>query len=135
MKEIKAYIRHEKAEDVVRALEEAGATWITAIKVDEMGAGADLKEAEYSIEYSEKVCPLRKIEVVCSDEDVGRLVEVLREKAWTSREGDGIILVSDLQYVTRIRMGESGEKALISGDDKQTKRQGGLEGNDDESKV
>jgi nitrogen regulatory protein PII len=119
MKEIKAYIRHEKAEEVVHALEKAGASWLTAVNVDELGIDADLERAKFSMEFAEKICPLTKIEVVCSDEEVGNLVEVLRDRAWTSRKGDGIILVSDLQYVIKIRTGESGEEALLTVNEKE----------------
>lgn len=119
MKEIKAYIRHEKAEEVVRALEKAGASWITAVNVDELGVAADLEKAKYSIEYAEKICPLTKVEVVCGDGDAEWFISILREAAWTSRKGDGIILVSDVQDVIRIRTGERGEGALSPANEKE----------------
>lgn len=118
MKEIKAYIRHEKAEEVVHALEEAGVSWITAVEVEEVGISADMCKAKYSIEFTEKVSCATKIEVVCRDEELERFANLLRDTAWTSRKGDGIIFIYDVQDAIRIRTGHRGEAALLSVNDK-----------------
>ncbi len=115
MKEIKAYVRHEKAEEVVHAVEEAGVLWLTAVEVEEMGIDADQERGKYSMEFAEKTCPLVKIEIVCRDDEAQMVIDTLREAAWTSRKGDGIIFVSDIDDAIRIRTGEKGEAALSSG--------------------
>lgn len=112
MKEIKTYIRIEKAEDVIHALEVAGAEWITAIEVNEVGASIDLKKSKYCIEYGEKVFSVTKLEILCRDKDVERFMEVIREESWTSRKGDGIIIVTDVLDAVRIRTGDRGEDSL-----------------------
>ena len=114
MKEIKTYIRIERAEEVIHALEVAGATWMTAVEVNEIGASIDLNKSRYSIEYGEKVFPITKLEILCRDNDVERFVEIIRDKSWTSQKGDGIILVTDVQDAVRIKTGERGEHALLN---------------------
>lgn len=115
MKEIKAYVRCSKAEEVMCALEESGVPGFTAIRVKGLG-GASVPEKEtFSIDYSMKYCPITKIEVVCVDEDAVRIVDVIREKAYTGHRGDGMIFVSDIGHAVKIRTGEWGEGALLKG--------------------
>lgn len=115
MKEIKAYIRLDKAEEVIHALEDAGVPGFTAIEVKAIGAAAVPEKTKYSIEYAERVSPIVKLEAVCSDEDLERLVDVIKGKAYTGHKGDGMIFVSDVDYAVKIRTGERGEGALLPG--------------------
>jgi len=56
--------------------------------------------------------------VVCKDRDVGRLVDIIKETAYTGHKGDGIIFVSGVDYAVKIRTGEWGELALLSSPEK-----------------
>lgn len=118
MKEIKAYIRLNKAEEVIHALEEAGVPGLTAIEVKAVGAAVEPERAKFSIEYVERISPITKVEVVCKDRDVGRLVDIIKETAYTGHKGDGIIFVSGVDYAVKIRTGEWGELALLSSPEK-----------------
>ncbi len=115
MKEIKAYIRELKAEDVIHALEEAGVPGVTAIEVKRTGPDIAPEKARYSIDYGEKICPITKIEIVCRDGDVVRLVDVIQKTAYTGHRGDGAIFVSNIEHAVKIRTGEWGEGALLPG--------------------
>ncbi len=119
MKEIKAYIRVEKAEEVVHALEEAGVPGLTAVEVNCIGAGIEKEKAKYSINLAEKVCPKTKLEIVCTDRDAERLVEIIKEKAWTSRKGDGIIFMTEISDAIKIGTGVRGEDALLAVNEKE----------------
>lgn len=113
MKEIKAYIRCQKAEEVIQALEEAGVEGITLIDV--MGVGqylSDPNTSKYSIKCVEKYSDLGKLEVVCSDTDVHKIVETIREQAYTGMKGDGMIFVTPVEMAVKIRTGAIGEEAL-----------------------
>lgn len=114
MKEIKAYIRVIKAEDVIHAIEDAGVPGFTAIEVKAIGAAIEPERARYSIDYDEKISLITKIEVVCKDGDVERLVNIIQEKAYTGHRGDGIIFVSDVARAVKIRTGEKDDDALLS---------------------
>lgn len=112
MKEIKAYIRCEKAEQVVHALEEAGVNGVTLIDVMAVGPNIDPKDYKYSIACVEKYQKVAKLEVICTDEDADRFVDIIRKTAYTSSRGDGIICVSDVERTVRIRTGEEDVAAL-----------------------
>lgn len=113
MKEVKAFIRCRKAEDVIARLEDAGIQDITLIDV--MGLGQDLvnpDNVKYSIKCVDKYSQVAKIEIVCRDEEVHTIVETVRETAYTGMKGDGMIYVSPVEMAVKIRTGAVGEKAL-----------------------
>ncbi len=112
MKEIKAYIRVEKAEEVARALEGAGVPGFTAIEVRAIGGACVPEDEKFSIDYGELVSDITKIEVVCSDSDCARLVDILTNAAYTGHPGDGMIFVSEITEAVKIRTGERGDVTL-----------------------
>jgi len=114
MKEIKAYIRVSKAEEVIHALEEAGVPGCAAIEVKGVGSSAVPDEEYLSVDYVEEVSPITKLEIVCADTDVPKLVDVIKNRAYSGRRGDGMIFVSEVVQAVKIRTGETGEKALPS---------------------
>ena len=73
MKEVKAYLRCQKVEEVIEALDRTGVNGITLIDVMGLGAMADPHASEYSIESVERYSDVPKLEVVCRDQDSGRL--------------------------------------------------------------
>jgi len=113
MKEIKAYIRLEKAEEVVEALEEAGVPGFTVIEVKALGAACVPEDEKLSIKYGEPVSPITKLEVVCSDGDLDRLVDIITAAAHTGYKGDGKIFVSEVVCAVKIRSGERGDAGLL----------------------
>lgn len=113
MKEIKAYIRSSKAEKVIKALEEIGINGITLIDV--MGIGSkliDQYESKYSISYVEKYSKISKLEIVCSDEKMDQIIEIIHKNAYTGLKGDGIIYISPVEMAINIRTGALGEAGL-----------------------
>ncbi|MFQ6108843.1 MAG: P-II family nitrogen regulator [Candidatus Aminicenantales bacterium] len=115
MKEVKAYIRSRKAEGVIRALEEAGISGMTLIDVMALGTtGIDPKDYKYSIEYVKKYSKVAKLEIICPDEDVHKIVEIIRQKAYTGSRGDGMIFVSPVEMGIKIRTGAIGEEGLYA---------------------
>ncbi|RMD93185.1 MAG: P-II family nitrogen regulator [Calditrichaeota bacterium] len=112
VKEIKAYIRCEKAEEVVHALEDAGVSGVTLIDVMAVGPNIDPKNYKYSIECVEKYQKVAKLEIICTDEEADQFVKVLRESAYTGMHGDGIISVSEIERLVKIRTGTEGPEAL-----------------------
>ena len=113
MKEVKAFIRSSKADEVIDKLDELGITDITLIDV--MGIGehlADTNQAKYTIEVVKKYSKIAKIEIVCRDEDVHNIVETIRKTAFTGMRGDGMIYVMPVEMTVKIRTGSVGEEAL-----------------------
>lgn len=112
MKEIKAYIRIRMAHDVVDALERAGYCCLTVIDVSALGTLADPDASRYSVEFVKKYSKVAKIELICRDDDVDRVVEIIEKFGCTHQPGDGIIFVAPIECATKIRTGEKGESIL-----------------------
>ena len=112
MKEIKAYIRTNALERTVKALEEAKAPGITVTTVHPVGYGFDPNYFAVTQDVTKIYPAMAKVEVVCLDEDVDRLVGVISSKARTGFKGDGMIFVSSIKEAVKIRTGEKGEAAL-----------------------
>lgn len=106
MKEVKAYIRLIKVDEVINALLEAGVPGFTAVEVKGFGSVAIPERLRYSSEFSGKVSPLIKLELVCKKDDLSKIVELIKNTAYTGHEGDGIIIVYDVGYMVTIKTGE-----------------------------
>lgn len=113
MKEIKAYIRTERAEEVLEALSENGIVDVTLIDVMGCGHLMDPNNCKYSIEYVERYSKLAKLELVCNDDEAERIISTIREKAYTGMPGDGKIFVTKVEYAIKIRTGETGVEAIL----------------------
>lgn len=113
MKEVKIVIRRERADRVVRALKSADVARFHVSHVHVLGAGVDPGDARISLEegarYTEKV----KIEVFCRPEDVGKVVDLVREQAATGRRGDGTVAVTDVDRLVSVRTGEEDLLAVV----------------------
>lgn len=109
MKEIKAYLRVERLEPVVHALQEAGVEAMTIIHVRSIREAGDTPVSiEAGAHYVEHV----KLEIVCEALAVERLVAIVQETARTGAPGDGIVYVSEVERAVKIRTGAEGPEAL-----------------------
>jgi len=113
MKEIKAYIRRQMIDRVVRALEQEGFADMTLIDVKGLTAGLKPEEYHYSLELAEKYMNVVKLELICRDEEAQRLVTLIQHSAHTGRKGDGLIYVTPVEQAVRIYTeGEDSEGAF-----------------------
>ena len=62
----------------------------------------------YTVDFVPKV----KLEIICSDDNLQKVIDTILQTAQTGQIGDGKIFISDLQDTIRIRTGETGEDAL-----------------------
>jgi nitrogen regulatory protein P-II 1 len=112
VKKIEAIIRSEKLEDLREVLDTNGFSSMTLTEVRGRGAQKGItlewRVGEYRVEFIPKV----KIEIVAGDENVDRIIDVIRSVCSTGRVGDGKIFISPVEEAIRIRTGERGEKAL-----------------------
>jgi len=113
MKEIKAYIKPHLLSKVTLALHKikglSGATI-----VDARGFGRDrAKNAKHRIvEDLVDYAPRSRIEIICKDSLVKKIIFVIEKKAHTGLVGDGKIIVTDVVEAVRISTGERGDKAI-----------------------
>ena len=112
MKKVEAIVRHFKLEDVKNALAEHGIEGMTVSEVRGFGRQKGHTEmyrgTEYTVDFVHKV----KLEIICSDDNLQKVIDTILQTAQTGQIGDGKIFISDLQDSIRIRTGETGEDAL-----------------------
>ncbi len=112
MKEIKAYIRPEKVDKVILALEKAGIHGMTIINVSAIADWADPERTAYSVKYVERYCKVVKLELICPASHEKALIEAIRKAANTGKKGDGKIFVSGIEKAISIRTGLYGAEAI-----------------------
>jgi nitrogen regulatory protein P-II 1 len=112
VKKVEAIIKPFKLDEVKQALSEVGVAGLTATEVKGFGRQKGHTELYRGAEYVVDFLPKVKVEVVVSDQLVGRVVEVIERAAKTGRIGDGKIFVVPVDEVIRIRTGERGDEAL-----------------------
>lgn len=112
MKKVEAIIRHFKLEDVKNALAQQGIQGMTVTEVRGFGRQKGHTERYRGAEYEVDFVPKAKLEIVCADAMLQRVIDTLLHTAHTGQIGDGKLFVSDLQEAIRIRTGETGEGAL-----------------------
>jgi nitrogen regulatory protein P-II 1 len=112
VKKVEAIIKPFKLDEVKQALSEVGVAGLTATEVKGFGRQKGHTELYRGAEYVVDFLPKVKVEVVVSDNLVGRVVEVIERAAKTGRIGDGKIFVIPVEEVIRIRTGERGDEAL-----------------------
>lgn len=112
MKLIKAYVRTRKVDDVIRALQSADAPGITVARVHGVGYGYEPNLFTLAPQQVARTPEVSRVEVACNDPQVDALLAVLTAAARTGDPGDGIVFVSPLERVVRVRTGEEGEGVL-----------------------
>lgn len=112
MKKIEAIVRPEKLDDIKDALLKAGVGGLTISQVFGAGRQKGHKEFYRGSEVEINLLQKIKIEVVCSNDAVERIVSTIVGCSRTGEIGDGKIFVSDVSDVIRIRTGESGDDAV-----------------------
>lgn len=108
MKEVKAYITSHKLNAVTRALRKVeGLTGMSVIDCSGYGRGLfSLGEQEFGFH------PGTRLEVICRDELVEKVIEAIEKAAHTGLKSDGKIYVGNIEQAVRISTGERGEGAV-----------------------
>jgi len=106
MKMVQAIIRPERLDAVKKALEEQGFIALTII--ESKGRG---EQKGITLEYRGKkvevdMLPKVKIEVVVHDEDVEKIISIVRGAGRTGKFGDGKIFVMPVEMMAKVRTDE-----------------------------
>ncbi|PLX91029.1 MAG: transcriptional regulator [Desulfuromonas sp.] len=105
MKQIQAYIKKHKLNEVIRSLRKA--QMVSGLSVmDRHGFGLGWSEAD---ESEQDMLAGVKLEVFCRDEVVDEVVALIEKASRTGLKGDGKIYVSNIKQAVRISTGERGE--------------------------
>lgn len=112
MREVKAYLRREVLEPVMRALHDAGVAHVVVSDVRSFGSAVDPRHWRLSMDAGAIYSEHAKLEFVYADETVDHHVTVIRTKACTGTAGDGVIFVSPVDRAVKIRTATEGRDAL-----------------------
>ncbi len=112
MRKVEAIIRPMKLEEVKSALTDAGFVSMTVIEVRGRGQQKGLVQQWRGREYCVDLLPKTRIEVVVAEQDVDKVIEVIRNTAATGSIGDGKIFVIPVERTIRIRTGDEDGEAL-----------------------
>jgi nitrogen regulatory protein P-II 1 len=105
MKEIKAFIRPNKVNDIVHHLKGAGFENMTISSAEGTGKLQD-ETAFVSQKFSITDSEVAKLELVVDKNDVDKVVQIISEQGKTLNPGDGIIYVSDVEKAFRVKTGK-----------------------------
>ena len=112
MQLITAIIKPHKLDDVRDALKSRGVMGMTVIEARGFGRQGGHTETYRGAEYAISFVPKIAVEVVCDDDLVDVLVDVIAAAAKTGSIGDGKIWTSPVGRLHRIRTGEEGADAM-----------------------
>ncbi len=107
-----AIIKPSKLEAVREALSGAQVHGMTVSEVKGYGRQKGHSEIYRGAEYQVSFIPKLKLEIAVSAAQADTIVDLIRKTAESGKIGDGKIFVFDLEQVTRIRTGETGDTAL-----------------------
>ncbi|MCI0552485.1 MAG: P-II family nitrogen regulator [Anaerolineae bacterium] len=111
-KKIEAIFREEKLIAVKEALSEIGIIGMNVMEVRGHGRQGGIELAGRIGTYKVDLLPRVQLNIILSDHNVEKTIEIIQQAAQTGDIGDGIIFVYPVEEVIRIRTGERGREAL-----------------------
>ena len=113
MKLIKAYIRQRKTEEVYEALEKAGFCSMTLMECEGTGQYSDQEKEHISDKYPfAEAYRVIKLEILAADEHIKPIIEIIKKNGRTGYRGDGMIIISPVDEVYKVRTDETGVMAI-----------------------
>jgi nitrogen regulatory protein PII len=112
MKLVTAIVKPYRLPEVQEALKSAGVIGMTVSEAQGFGRQRGHTEVYRGAEYRVDFVPKARVEVVCDEAEVERVVEAIEGAARTGKIGDGKIWVLNLEELVRVRTGERGQSAL-----------------------
>ena len=113
MKKIEAYIQPFMLQKVTDGVHQIHIHGMSVIEIKGFGKEKDESYPHHSGDYAVEFTPKVKIEIICQDEDVEKIVEVIKKNAHTGRRGDGkIIIYNSIERIVSIRTSEENKKAI-----------------------
>ncbi len=113
MKEIKAIVQPHMLTRVMEALHAMPHfPGITLSKCQGQGRGKGAGGSYVAREETIDFVKMIELKVFCSDAVCEEIVDVIQTAAHTGNPGDGIIMVTDLSRVVRIRSGQEQDEAV-----------------------
>lgn len=111
-KKIEAYIRPEKTHAVKKGLQGAGIYGMSFTEVKGHGRQGGTKLVGRSGPYMVDMLERVMLTIVVSERNLEKTIAIIQGAAVTGETGDGVIFISDVADVIRIRTGERGADAM-----------------------
>jgi nitrogen regulatory protein P-II 1 len=102
MKQINALVHHIRSAPVVEALRDAGVTNITLLDVKGTLKPLSESEQEYSVKAGLAVISEVRISLVCEDDDVAQITEIIRQTGRIGSSVSGWVYVSPIEQALPI---------------------------------
>ncbi len=113
MRLIKAYIRQRKSKEVYNALKKEGFHSMTFVECEGTGKYSDLEKEHISDKYPfADAYKVVKLEILVAKRHVNMVVDLIRENGRTGYRGDGMIIISSVNDVFKVRTNEKGILAI-----------------------
>ncbi len=112
MKLVTIVIDPHRVDDVRNAFSSLGVQGATLTEIEGYGRHCGQAEFYRGAEYDKRFRPKIKLETAVHDDVYEQVIEAVVAAARTGRVGDGSILVTELEQVTRVRTGEISEAAI-----------------------
>ncbi len=112
MKKLTAIVRFEKLEPLKEALFAADVHGMTIKQVQGCGSQHGWTEYVRGNEMLVNTIPKVEFDLICDDEQVELIAQVICNAAFTGEVGDGKIWVTPVEEVIRIRTRERGSAAI-----------------------
>lgn len=124
LKKVEAIIRENKVNDVIDALKEIGIMGLNAFEVRGHGRQGGVQLVGRAGTYQVNMLPKIQVNIVLSERNLEPAIEAILKSAYTGEPGDGLIFVTPVQEVIRIRTRERGQDAMMyPGDIDERKKQ------------
>lgn len=114
MKRLEAIIKNDRLSETVSAVREAGAKGVTVTSIKGQGSAArpmlrsGRGTAQIQAEYNNMVSVMTVVE----DSEVSKIIEAISKATYTGKNGDGIVVVTDVVQVVNIASKATDESAL-----------------------
>jgi nitrogen regulatory protein P-II 1 len=113
LKKIEAIIREDKVNDVKDALADIGIMGLNVFEVRGHGRQGGIQLVGRAGTYQVNMLPKIQVNIVLSDRNLEAAIEAILKSAYTGEPGDGLIFVSPVEEVIRIRTRERGQDAMM----------------------
>jgi len=113
LKKIDAIIREEKVNDVQNALNEIGIVGLNMFEVRGHGRQGGVQLVGRAGTYQVNMLPKIQVNIVLNDRNLDIAIEAILKSAYTGEPGDGIIFVTPVEDVIRVRTRERGQEAMM----------------------
>jgi len=125
LKKVEAIIREDKVNDVVDALKAIGIMGLNTFEVRGHGRQGGIQLVGRAGTYQVNMLPKIQVNIVLSDRNLEAAIEAILQSAYTGEPGDGLIFVTPVEEVIRIRTRERGQDAMMyPGDIDERKKRG-----------